>query len=128
MGKSYRIKTELGINKTINVDFEQDFEFLEILSLKIQQADVYTRDCSQYGVVTGRVSANNGLGIPNARVSIFIPIDTQDELNPVITAIYPYKTVTDKNEDGYRYNLLPHEKSYSLHSPTGTFPSANVAE
>jgi len=40
MGQSYRIRTELGINKTINVQLDQDFEFLEILSLKIQQTDV----------------------------------------------------------------------------------------
>jgi hypothetical protein len=30
MGQSYRIKTDIGVNKTINVDLEQDFEFLEI--------------------------------------------------------------------------------------------------
>ena len=31
--------------------------------------------------------------------------------------------MTDKNEDGYRYNLLPYEKQYGGHTPTGTFPS-----
>ena len=123
MGQSYRIRTELGVNKTINVDLEQDFEFLEILSLKIQQADIYTRNCANYGVLVGRVTANNGLGIPNARVSVFIPIDSVDESNPIISSIYPYKSPTDKNEDGYRYNLLPYEKSYSTHAATGTLPS-----
>lgn len=123
MGQSYRIKTELGINKTINVQLDQDFEFLEILSLKIQQTDVYSRSCSEYGVVVGRVTANNGFGIPNARVSVFIPISSVDESNPLITSIYPYKSPTDKNEDGYRYNLLPYEKSYSVHAATGTLPT-----
>lgn len=123
MGQSYRIRTELGVNKTINVDLEQDFEFLEILSLKIQQADIYTRNCANYGVLVGRVTANNGFGIPNARVSVFIPIDNVDESNPIISSIYPYKSPTDKNEDGYRYNLLPYEKSYSTHAATGTLPS-----
>jgi hypothetical protein len=123
MGQSYRINTKLGINQTINVQLDQDFEFLEILSLKIQQADIYTRSCADYGVVVGRVTANNGLGIPNARVSIFIPILPIDESNPIITSIYPYKSPSDKNEDGYRYNLLPYEKSYSKHAATGTFPS-----
>ena len=123
MGQSYRIKTELGVNKTINVQLDQDFEFLEILSLKIQQADVYTRSCADYGVIVGRVTANNGFGIPNARVSIFIPITPVDESNPVISSIYPYKSPTDKNEDGYRYNLLPYEKSYSAHAATGTLPN-----
>ena len=123
MGQSYRIRTELGVNKTINVDLEQDFEFLEILSLKIQQADIYTRNCANYGVLVGRVTANNGFGIPNARVSVFIPIESIDESNPIISSIYPYKSPTDKNEDGYRYNLLPYEKSYSTHAATGTLPS-----
>lgn len=123
MGQSYRIRTELGINKTINVSLEQDFEFLEILSLAIQQTDVYNRSCAEYGVVVGRVTANNGFGIPNARVSIFIPLLAEDESNPIITSIYPYKSPEDKNEDGYRYNLLPYEKSYSGHAATGTLPT-----
>jgi len=123
MGESYRIRTELGVNKTINVQLDQDFEFLEILSLKIQQADIYTRNCAEYGVVVGRVTANNGFGIPNARVSIFIPVDAVDQSNPIISSIYPYQSPSDKNEDGYRYNLLPYEKSYSSHAATGTFPS-----
>ena len=124
MGQSYRIRTELGINKSINVELNQDFEFLEILSLKIQQADVYTRSCADYGVVVGRVTANNGLGIPNAKVSVFIPVEEEDLLDDTINAIYPYRTIDEKNEDGYRYNLLPYEKSYSKHAATGTFPSS----
>jgi lipid-A-disaccharide synthase-like uncharacterized protein len=123
MGDSYRIKTELGINKSINVQLDQEFEFLEILSLKIQQTDIYTRSCADYGVLVGRVTANNGFGLPNARVSIFIPIEEIDESNPLITSIYPYKSPNDKNEDGYRYNLLPYTPSYSKHSATGTLPS-----
>jgi hypothetical protein len=123
MGQSYRIRTELGVNKTINVQLDQEFEQLEILSLKIQQEDVYIRSCADYGVIVGRVTANNGFGLPNARVSIFIPITTVDESNPIISSIYPYKSPSDKNEDGYRYNLLPYEKSYSVHAATGTIPS-----
>jgi hypothetical protein len=123
MAESYRIKTELGINKTINVQLDQEFEFLEILSVKIQQSDIYTRSCAEYGVLVGRVTANNGFGIPNARVSVFIPITTEDESNPIISSIYPYKSPTDKNDDGYRYNLLPYEKSYSKHAATGTLPT-----
>lgn len=123
MGDSYRIRTEIGVSKTISVQLDQDFEFLEILSLKIQQAEIYTRSCAEYGVVVGRVVANKGFGIPNARVSIFIPINGIDQSNPEISSIYPYKSINDKNEDGYRYNLLPYEKSYSTHAATGTFPS-----
>jgi hypothetical protein len=123
MGDSYRIKTELGINKSINIQLDQEFEFLEILSLKIQQTDIYTRSCADYGVLVGRVTANNGFGIPNARVSIFIPIEQVDQSNPLVTSIYPYKSPNDKNEDGYRYNLLPYVPSYSKHAATGTLPS-----
>jgi len=123
MGQSYRIRTEVGINKTITVQLDQEFEFLEILSLKLQQEDIYTRSCADYGVIVGRVTANNGLGIPNARVSIFIPVGTIDQSNPVISSVYPYLSPSDKNEDGYRYNLLPYEKSYSKHAATGTLPS-----
>ena len=89
MGQSYRIRTELGVNKTINVQIDQEFEFLEILSLKLQQEDIYVRACSDYGVLVGRVTANNGLGVPNARVAVFIPIDVVDQSNPIITSIYP---------------------------------------
>ena len=123
MGDSYRIKTELGINKTINVQLDQEYEFLEILSLKLQQEDIYIRACADYGVAVGRITANNGFGLPNARVSVFIPIDSIDESNPIISSIYPYKSPSDKNEDGYRYNLLPYEKSYTKHAATGTLPS-----
>jgi hypothetical protein len=123
MGDSYRIKTELGINKSINVQLDQEFEFLEILSLKIQQTDIYTRSCADYGVLVGRITANNGFGLPNARVSIFIPIELVDESNPIITSIYPYKSPSDKNNDGYRYNLLPYTPSYSKHAATGTLPT-----
>jgi hypothetical protein len=123
MGQSYRIRTELGINKVINVQLDQQFEFLEILSIKLQQEDIYTKSCAEYGVVVGRVTANNGFGIPNARVSVFIPIDSVDESNPLISSIYPYKSPNDRNEDGYRYNLLPYEQSYSTHAATGTLPT-----
>jgi len=123
MPKSYRIKTEPGVDKQIRVNIEQDFDFLEILSLKLRQEDVYTRFCADYGVVVGRVIANGGFGVPNVNVSIFVPLDDIDENDPIISTLYPYKNLREKNEDGYRYNLLPYEKEYDGHTPTGTFPS-----
>jgi len=122
MPKSYRIRTQVGVDKKLDVNLDQDFEFLEILSLKLSQSELYVRQCSDYGVVVGRVSINNGFGVPNAKLSIFIPITQQDELNPIISAIYPYKTVDDINEDGYKYNLLPYKPSYPGHAATGSFP------
>jgi hypothetical protein len=123
MPNSFRIRTEVGKDKSIKVQLEQDFESLEILSLKILQSQIYTRVCSDYGVVVGRVTANNGYGIPNAKVSIFIPLSEDDENNSIISELYPYRTLNDLNEDGYRYNLLPYTKSHTGHQPTGTFPT-----
>jgi hypothetical protein len=122
MSQSYRIRTEVGKDKYVNVLLEQDFEHLEILSLKILQSQIYTRLCSDYGVVAGRITANSGLGLPNCKVSIFIPLSNQDENNPIISDLYPYKLLNDTNVDGYRYNLLPYVRSHSGHNPTGSFP------
>ena len=129
MPKSIRIRTEVGQNtsKHLNIKLEQDFDFLEILSLKLLQNDIYIKQCSDYGVVVGRVLVNNGYGIPNAKISVFIPLDNEDETNPIISALYPYKSIDNVNEDGYRYNLLPYEPSYPGHKPTGTFPSRHDA-
>ena len=121
MSKSYRIRTQPGVDKSIKVLIDQEFDYLEILSLKILQSDIYTRQCADYGVIVGRVSVNNGFGIPNAKVSVFIPIDSVDQTDPIISELYPYKSLSDVNDDGYRYNLLPYVKSYSAHVPTGTF-------
>jgi hypothetical protein len=122
MSNSYRIRTEIGKDKYINVLIEQDFEQLEILSLKILQSQLYTRVCSDYGVVAGRITANSGLGLPNCRVSVFIPISNEDLSNPIISDLYPYRNLTDTNDDGFRYNLLPYLPSHSGHNPTGSFP------
>lgn len=123
MPKSIRIRTEPGVDRNINIKIDQDFDSLEILSLKLRQEDLYTQFCADYGVVVGRVIANGGFGIPNAHISIFIPIDEIDENDPVISTLYPYKSPEGKNEDGYRYNLLPYENEYYGHSATGTFPT-----
>ena len=121
MSNSYRIRTKVGVDTSLKVMIDQEFEYLEILSLKILQSDIYTRQCADYGVVVGRVSVNNGFGIPNAKVSIFIPLDAVDKEDPVTSNIYPYTNLYDVNDDGYRYNLLPYKPSYSAHVPTGTF-------
>jgi len=108
--QKHRIYTDIGVDQKITVELKQDYDLLEILSLKFSQQEAYSSFCGDYGVVVGRISVNNGFGLPNARVSIFVPI-----------SLYPYKNVENLNEDGYRYNLLPYTKSYSAHQPTGTF-------
>ena len=122
MSKNYRLRTTPGIDKNIRIKVDQDFDFIEILSLKLKQEDVYTRFCADYGVVAGRVIANGGYGVPNVTVSVFVPLSVEDSEDPVISTLYPYKSLTDKNEDGYRYNLLPYVQEYGGHNPTGTFP------
>ena len=124
MGKSIRIKTTPGGgDKYVSLNIEQDFDFLEVLSVKIRQDDVYRRFCSDYGVVVGRVILNDGFGAPNAKVSVFIPLDEEDEDNTLITSIYPYKSVTDQDSSFIRYNLLPDSVQNGFHKPVGTFPS-----
>ena len=120
---SFRIRTTPGVDKNINVALEQDYDFLEILSLKISQQDLYQSFCADYGVLVGRVIANEGFGVPNAKVSVFIPISNEDEKNELISSLYPYKTVNSLNEDGVRYNLLLEESTCNLTTPVGTFPS-----
>lgn len=122
MIQKHRISTNIGQDKKIIVELKQDFDLLEILSLKFTQKDIYSSMCSDYGVVCGRISVNDGFGVPNAKVSIFIPLTEEDELDPVISQLYPYKSISDQNEDGYRYNLLPARKQHGGHEPTGTFP------
>ena len=122
MIQKHRISTKLGVNQKITVELKQNFDVLEILSLKFSQQEIYTSICSDYGVVCGRVTANNGFGLGNARVSIFIPLSTEDEEDPVISSLYPYKEVTDKDDSNYRYNLLPSRQQHGGHAATGTFP------
>ena len=124
MPKSYRIRTKINEDSFVRVNLEQDFDLLEILSLKLTQSEVFSRMCADYGVVVGRVMANGGLGLPNAKLSIFIPLTDEDEQDAVISEMYPFKDVNDKNKDGYRYNLLPKTKQHNRHTPTGSMYSA----
>lgn len=122
MIQKHRISTNIGKDQLVTVELKQDYDFLEILSLKFTQQDVYTSICADYGVVCGRITANNGLGIPNARVSIFIPLSSTDAEDPVISKLYPFTSVDMRDDNNYRYNLLPARKQHGGHNPTGTFP------
>lgn len=122
MVQKHRILTEIGKDQKITVELKQDYDLLEILSLKFTQQEAYTSLCADYGVVCGRISVNDGFGVPNARVSIFVPLSDEDAEDPVIKSLYPYTTTVDRNDAGYRYNLLPSRKQHSGHTPTGTFP------
>ena len=129
MGKSFRVRTDVrrGGAKDKNVTFElkQNFDLLEILSLSLTQQEVYTRMCADFGVVIGRVITNGGFGIPNAKVSIFVPLSEEDEQNQVIKQLYPFKEPFDTTEDGKRYNLLSSEPNSDCHVTIGSFPKLN---
>lgn len=119
-----RIRTTPGgSDNYLNVNLDQKFDFIEILSLTLRQEEVYRNFCSDYGVVIGRVLVNNGFGVPNAKVSIFIPVDDIDKEDSEIFGLYPYEQVSDKNSDGLRYNLLPkkNETNNDCFTPIGSF-------
>ena len=121
--QKHRIYTNIGRDQKINVEINNSFDLMEVLSLKFSQKDIYASGkCSEYGVIVGRVSANSGFGIPNAKISIFVPLSDLDVNDPVISGLYPYQGVNDRNTDGYRYNLLPSRQQHGGHTPTGTFP------
>ena len=121
--KSIRVRTKPGGDDNyIRVKLDQDFNQLKILSLSIDQEDLYRSFNANYGVVAGRIDINNGFGLKNAKVSIFIPLSTEDQENEIISQLYPYKSLEDLNSNGVRYNLLPRKQQHIDHTPTGTFP------
>ena len=90
MEQSYRIKAEVGQDSVVKAQLKQDVSFLEILSLKIGQSEIYKQHTSNYGVIVGRVLANDAFGIPNAKVSVFIELTEEDKEN--------FQTIFAKNE------------------------------
>lgn len=128
MDKSYRIRTDIGNpqEKVIKVNIRQDIDTIEMLSLKLSTNDTYKYETSNYGVIVGRVIANGGVGVPNAKVSIFIPLSKADALRPDISTLYPYRTISDVDSNGRRYNLLPMTYKDNEHVAVGTFPSAQT--
>ena len=78
--RSYRIRTEIHPKEQfINVDFNQNYDTFEILSLEINQTNSYRLMSSNTGVIVGRVLANGGFGIPNAKVGVFVEDDGSEE-------------------------------------------------
>jgi hypothetical protein len=126
MSETIRIRTTPnGEDKYLKVKIDQEFDFIEVLSMKITQEEAYRNFCSDYGVIVGRVIINSGFGLPNAKVSVFLPIDDDDKNDTVTNGLYPYSIVTDKDSDGIRYNLLPKnsETNNECFTPIGTFPN-----
>lgn len=121
--KSYRIRTTVGreADSFLEVHLDQDYDSLEILSLKISDKDTYKLHNSDYGVIVGRVLANGNFGVPNAKISVFIPADEQNS-SMEMWNLYPYTSTSVKNDKDIRYNLLPDESVKDCHKAVGTFP------
>lgn len=125
--RTYRIRTKVGEDKptVINIPLKQTYDTFEILSLKLDQTNSYKYYSSNYGVIVGRVLANGGVGIPNAKVSIFIESDeTTADIKKYI--LYHYSSVQSTDNDGVRYNLLPDEIDEACHQNVGTFPNKRL--
>ena len=126
MEKTYRIKANVGKDQVLNVQLKRDVDLYEVLSLKLSQERIYKLHSSNYGIIVGRVLANDALGIPNAKVSVFIPISNQDKLRTDIKEEYPFSSVNSHDNKNRRYNILPDYKSRECHKPIGSFPSKRM--
>ena len=124
MEKSYRIHTNIISDTVLNVNMQQDFDFLEVLSLRLRQTDAYKLHSSNYGVIVGRVLANDAFGVPNAKVSVFIERETSDTTE--MENIYPYTSTTSKDKNDVRYNVLPDYSDDSCYRVVGTFPNKRL--
>lgn len=113
-------------DERILVSLEDEFDNLEILSLKISSSDAYRKTTSDFGAIVGRVQTTNGYGLQNAKVSIFVPIDPDDKERPEIMELYPFETVNDQFPNGVRYNLLPRVRNQNpSHRAVGNLPTIN---
>ena len=120
--KAYRIRTTVGgDDKVVNINLKQGIKTINILSLEINPEDIYEIQTSDYGVIVGRVLANDALGVPNVKVSVFIPLSNEDENDYIISNEYPYKTTQSKDTNGVKYNLIQKQDD-----PVGTFPDKRM--
>ena len=121
--RTYRIKADVLNEQSISLNLNQDYESFDILSINISQKDLYKLHSADYGVIVGRVVANGNFGVPNAKISIFIPRDADFNVTSELESIYPYVLSSAKNSKNVRYNLLPDEKTSDCHQVVGTFPN-----
>ena len=122
--KSYRIRTTINQDAVVHVNFDQTFEKFEILSLTLDQTNAYRLMASNTGVVAGRVLANGGFGVPNAKVSVFVPYDGTEDMRHRL--LYQFTTPQDTYGATIKYNLLPSESNDACHQNVGTFPTKRI--
>lgn len=118
--RTFRVRTDVGADGILNVPIKQTFETIDILSVKLTQKNAYKLYESDYGIVVGRVLANDGFGIPNAKISIFIPMENSDDGRRLQT-LYNFSTTSTIGEDGKMYNLLPDFVDKACHQDVGSF-------
>ena len=123
MEKGYRIHTEISKDTLLNVQLGQDFRQIDVLSLnlKMDPSSPYKTHTSNYGVIVGRVLANDAFGIPNAKVSVYIPREDGDD--DEMFSLYPYESINGNDGNGRRYNLLPDFSDDRCYRVVGTFPN-----
>ena len=123
--RTYRIKANIQEEDhvDINLNMVQDISMFEFLSMKIGTENLYRLHTANYGVVAGRVLANGAVGVPNVKISIFIEADDDTKEDAVLSYLYPYSSVSDRNNDKIRYNLLPEDVLFQCHQAVGSFPS-----
>lgn len=124
MERNFRIHTNISVDNVLQINMRQDVDFLEVLTMQLRQEDTYKLHSSNYGVIVGRVLANDAFGIPNAKVSVFI--EKTEGMDAEIESLYPYSSVMSKNRSGRRYNLLPTEGEDDCYRPVGDFPSKRL--
>lgn len=124
--QSYRVHTDIGQDKKLDIHLQQNVGLLQILSLNLRQSDAYINKSSNYGIIVGRVLANEAFGIENVKVSVFIPV-TDDYFVDRIRSVYPYRDATRRNGiNGHRYNLLEDDIADECHADVGTFPNKRL--
>lgn len=128
--KTYRINAKINSGeKVLKVNLKQGINTFNILSLDVHTEDDYQLHTSNYGVIVGRVLANEAFGVPNVKVSVFIPLSNEDQESYIISNEYPYRTTQSVNNDGIKYNLLSNEAFPGLdgkHKNVGTFPNKRL--
>lgn len=122
--KSLRIRTNVGVDQYVTVNLEHEYDVLEILSMKIDQRGAYRYNVGDYGVIVGRVLANNGFGVPNAKLSLFIEKNNTNDI--IKELLYPFENISTKDSEGKRYNLLPDMQKDDCHRVVGSFPNKRV--
>ena len=134
MDNSYRIKANIGEDQVLTVNLKQDIDIYEVLSLELKQENMYKlfpsdnggADSGSYGVIVGRVLANDAFGVPNAKVTVFIPLSDVDKLKQGIRDVYPYNFVTDVDSRNVKFNALPNYKKFDCHQEVGSFPKKQL--